>query len=80
MANAVQPKEDGIWTFRESDPPIVVRDGNAGHGAKERAWKQRKHRYHHGTRLLPNTVSSSLLAMGSGSGTLCRNWFRVRAS
>ena len=25
-----QPKEDAIWTLRESDPPIVVRDGNAG--------------------------------------------------
>jgi hypothetical protein len=30
-----QPTEDAIRTFRESDPPIVVRDGNAGHKAKE---------------------------------------------
>ena len=30
-----QPTEDAVRTFRESDPPIVVRDGNAGHKAKE---------------------------------------------
>ena len=66
--------------IRESDPPIVVRDGSTGHTAKGRAGRQRKHRYHHGTRLLPNTVSNSLLAMGSGSGTLSRNWFQVCAS
>ena len=30
-----QPQEDANRTFRESDPPIVVRDGNAGHRAKE---------------------------------------------
>lgn len=30
-----QPVEDAIWMLRESDPPIVVRDGNAGHKAKE---------------------------------------------
>ena len=33
-ANCDQPQEDAIWTSRESDPPIVVRDGNAGHRAK----------------------------------------------
>ena len=65
--------------IRESDPPIVVRDGNAGHKAKERAGKQRKHRYLHGIRILPAMVSNSLLAMGTGSGTLCQRWFRVRA-
>ena len=30
-ANGDQPIEDVNWRFRESDPPIVVRDGNAGH-------------------------------------------------
>ncbi len=30
-----QLTEDAVRTFRESDPPIVVRDGNAGHKAKE---------------------------------------------
>ena len=34
-ANHDQPIEDAIRTLRESDPPIVVRDGNAGHKPKE---------------------------------------------
>ena len=34
-ANRDQPTEDAVWTHRESDPPIVVRDGNAGYKAKE---------------------------------------------
>ena len=74
-----QRQEDAVMTLRESDPPIVVRDGNTGHRAKERAGKQRKHRYLHGTRILPIKVSNSLLAMGIGSGTMCQRWFRVRA-
>ena len=57
---------DADTGIRESDPPIVVRDGNTGHAAKERAGMQRKQSTHHGTRLLPNTVSSSLLAKGTG--------------
>jgi hypothetical protein len=36
-ADCDQPQEYAVWTPRESDPPIVVRDGNAGHMAKERA-------------------------------------------
>jgi len=52
--------------IRESDPLIVVRDGSPGHTAKERAGKQRKQSTYHGTRLLPTTVSSSLLAKGTG--------------
>jgi hypothetical protein len=35
MADCDQPQEDAIWTLRESDPPIVVRDGSAGYKAKE---------------------------------------------
>ena len=31
-----RPKEDAKRTFRESDPPIVVRDGSAGHTASHR--------------------------------------------
>jgi len=45
-ANGDQPQEDAIWTIRESDPPIVVRDGNTGHTAKERAGRQRKQSTH----------------------------------
>ena len=33
-ANHDRPKEDAKRIFRESDPPIVVRDGSAGHKAK----------------------------------------------
>ena len=51
-ANCDQPQEDAIWTFRESDPPIVVRDGNTGHTAKGRAGRQRKHSTDLRTRLL----------------------------
>jgi hypothetical protein len=36
-ANCDQHQEDADWTLRESDPPIVVRDDNTGHKAKERA-------------------------------------------
>ena len=36
-AGGDQPQEDAAWSFRESDPPIVVRDGNTGYMAKERA-------------------------------------------
>jgi hypothetical protein len=34
-AIGVRPMEDVNWSLPESDPPIVVRDGNAGHKAKE---------------------------------------------
>ena len=37
MADCDQPQEDAVWTLRESDPLIVVRDGNTGHKAKGRA-------------------------------------------
>ena len=79
MANVVQPNGDVIWTFRESDPPIVVRDGNAGHKAKERAGSNASTGITSGHDYSRIMVSNSLLAMGIGSGTLCRNWFRVRA-
>jgi len=49
----VQRKEDRTVPVRESDPPIVVGDGRAGHKAKGRAREQRKQSTHHGTRILP---------------------------
>ena len=64
--NDFQPKEGIAKGAQESDPPIVVSDGSTGHTAKGRAGKQRKQSTHHGTRLLPTTVSSSLLAKGTG--------------
>ena len=51
-ANGDQPQEDAIWTFRESDPLTVVRDGNTGHTAKGWAGRQRKHSTDLRTRLL----------------------------
>jgi hypothetical protein len=65
-----QPQGGANRTFRESDPPIVVRDGSTGHMAKERAGEQREQRNLRGTRILPVTVSNSLLAKGNGDGRL----------
>jgi len=53
-ANGDQPQEDVIRTIRESDPPIVVRDGNTGHTAKERAGRQRKQRTHFQDTITPD--------------------------
>jgi hypothetical protein len=72
----------------QSDPPIVVRDGNAGHTAshgyagaskaKEWAGGQRKHSTHRGPCRSRQMVSRSLLATGTDSGTLCPSRFQVR--
>jgi len=51
-ADHVQRQEDVMWTFRESDPLIVVRDGKTGHRAKGRAGRQRKQSTHLRTRIL----------------------------
>ena len=58
-----QRQEDAVTTLRESDPPIVVRDGNTGHTAshgyagasmaKGRAGRHREQSTHLGTRILP---------------------------
>ena len=48
-ASGDQPQEDAARSSRESDPPIVVRDGKAGHKAKERAGWQSKQRTHSST-------------------------------
>ena len=72
-----QPQEDAIWTSRESDPPIVVRDGNAGHRAKGWAWKQRKHSTHTGPRRSHQLCQASclqwkpILALCVGVGFMC---------
>ena len=47
---------------KESDPPIVVRDGRADHMAKGWAGRQREHSTHRGRRLLPIPVPRTLLA------------------
>jgi len=74
-----QPQEDANRTYRESDPPIVVRDGNAGHRAKEWAGSNASTGTTTGHEYSRIMASNSLLALGAGSGTLCRRWFRVRA-
>jgi group II intron reverse transcriptase/maturase len=50
--------------LRESDPPIVVGDGNADHVAKGRAEEQRQQRTDAAARRPRRSVSSSLLAIG----------------
>lgn len=49
---------------KESDPPIVVRDGRADYTAKEWAERYRKQRTHGGRGMLLRTVSSYLVALG----------------
>jgi hypothetical protein len=51
-ADCDQPQEDAVWTLRESDLLVVVRDGNTGHRTKGRAGRQRKQSTHLRTRLL----------------------------
>ena len=46
----VQPTEDVAGRVRESDPLIVVEDGNTVHEAKGRAEEQRQHRTDAATR------------------------------
>ena len=60
----VQPNEGVVGSVRESDPLIVVGDGNAVHEAKGRAEEQRQHRTDAATRRSYQSVSSSLLAIG----------------
>ena len=60
----VQPNEGVAGRVRESDPPIVVRDGNTAHMAKGRAEGQRRHRTDAAARRPRKSVSSSLLALG----------------
>ena len=68
-ANGDQPQEDAIRTFRESDPLIVVRDGNTGHTAKERAGRQRKQSTHFQDTITP----------GKECQAPCLHWERTPA-
>jgi RNA-directed DNA polymerase len=63
-ARCDQPNEDATGRARESDPPIVVGDGNAVHKAKGRAEEQSRHRTDAAARRPRKSVSSSLLAIG----------------
>ena len=63
QAVCIQLEEVASRCGKESDPPIVVRDGRADHMAKEWAERQREHSTHRGRRMLPVSVSSTLLAI-----------------
>ena len=76
--NDFQRNEEVAKEARDSDSPIVVRDGNAGHKAKEWAGRHRKHSTYTGTCRSRLSVSSSLLASGVDSGTECLSWFQLR--
>ena len=69
-----QLEEDAGGSRKESDSPIVVRDGRTDHTAKGWAERYRKQRTHGGEGLFPATVSSYLLALGSRFDTLYLNW------
>jgi len=57
-----QLEEGADGSGKESDPPIVVRDGRADRMAKGWAERQRKQSTHRGRRLLPVPVQRTLLA------------------
>ena len=59
-----QPNEGVAGKVRESDPSIVVGDGNTDHKAKGRAEEQRQQRSDAAARRPRKSVSSSLLAIG----------------
>jgi len=63
-ARSDQQQEDAAGRVRESDPPIVVGDGNAVHEAKGRAEGQRQQRTDAAVGRPRKSVSSSLLALG----------------
>ncbi len=64
VCNHLKEVVDGCG--EESDPPIVVGDDRTDHMAKGWAERQREQSTHRGRRLLPNPVSSPLLALASG--------------
>jgi len=68
-ANDFQPKEGVAKSHQESDLPIVVRDGNTDHTAKDQAGMQRGQSTHaRGTNILNESVSRTLSALGTKAG------------
>jgi hypothetical protein len=66
-AEGLQRNEEALGGDRESDSPIVVRDGRADHTAKGRAEGQRGHSTHARETIIPITsVSRTLSASGVG--------------
>lgn len=75
--NDFQRKEVVAKGARESDPPIVVRDGNTDHKAKGRAEMQRGQSTHaRGTNTPGKGVSSTLSALGTKAEENSEHRFR----
>ena len=78
--NDFQPQEGVVKRARESDPFIVVRDGNTDHAAKERAGMQRGQCTHaRGTNTLDSSVSRTLSALGTKAEKDPKHRFRSLA-
>ena len=63
QAVCIQLEEVAVGSGKESDPPIVVRDGRADHMAKGWAERQSEHSTHRETRAFSIPVSRTLLAL-----------------
>ena len=67
--NDIQPIEGVAKSHQESDLPIIVRDGNTDHTAKEQAGMQRGQSTHaRGRNTLDESVSRTLSALGTKAG------------
>ena len=78
-ADCDQPQEGVIRILRESDPPIVVRDGNAGHKAKERAGSNASKGLTSGHADPEHRVNLPA-CIGSRFRHSVSDWFQMRAS
>jgi group II intron reverse transcriptase/maturase len=78
--NDFQPKEGVAKSHQESDLPIVVRDGNTDHTAKDQAGMQRGQSTHaRGTNILNESVSRTLAALGAKAEKDPKHRFRSLA-
>jgi RNA-directed DNA polymerase len=78
--NDFQPQEGVAKAARESDLPIVVRDGNTDHTAKDQAGMQRGQSTHaRGTNILNESVLRTLAALGTKAEEAPEHRFRSLA-
>ena len=78
--NDFQPIEGVAKSHQESDLPIVVRDGNTDHTAKDQAGMQRGQSTHaRGTNILNESVSRTLSALGAKARKDPKHRFRSLA-
>ena len=79
--NVFQPQEGIAKGAQESDLPIVVRDGNTDHTAKDQAGMQRGQSTHvaRGTNILDPDVSRTLSALGTKAAKDPKHRFRSLA-